>query len=58
MSFPRDDTPEGILADVAQVLLALLFMHPDTPTIPVPRTWIALWYADVNAVLAHLRHRP
>jgi hypothetical protein len=56
MSAPRD-TPEGILADLAQVLLALLFMYPDTPTIPVHRLWIARWYADVSTVLEHLRHR-
>jgi hypothetical protein len=53
---PLRDTPEGLLADLGQVLLALMFMHPEAPTIPVPRTWIALWYAEVNAVLDYLRH--
>jgi hypothetical protein len=43
MSAPRD-TPEGLLADLATVLLALLCLHPDVEHIPVPRTWIAAWY--------------
>jgi len=55
MSAPRD-TPEGLLADLATVLLALLFLHPDAADICVPRTWMAAWYQDVTAVLESLRH--
>jgi hypothetical protein len=56
MSAPRD-SDEGLLADVAQVLFALLCLHPDTEDIRVPRAWLAAWYRDVTAVLEHLRHR-
>jgi hypothetical protein len=55
MSAPRD-TPEGLLADLATVLLALLFLHPDAADICVPRTWMAAWYQDVTAVLESLWH--
>jgi hypothetical protein len=55
MSDPRD-TPEGVLANLAQVLLTLLFLHLDAEHIRVPRTWIAAWYQNVMTVLGHLRH--
>jgi hypothetical protein len=41
--------------DMAQVLLALLFLYPDEPPIPIKRTWIALWYADVTTALELLQ---
>ena len=52
---PPRDTPEGVLADLAQVLLVLLFLYPDDLDIMVPRTWLAQWHRDVEAVLAQLR---
>jgi hypothetical protein len=52
------DTSEGLLTDLAQLLLTILFLSPDAPTIPVPRRWIAAWYRDVTTVLEQLRRMP
>jgi hypothetical protein len=53
---PRD-TPEAMVANVCQVLLALLTLHPDSATIAVPREFIAQWYRDLSVVLVLLRAR-
>ena len=52
------DTPEGILADLVQVLLAMLFIYPDASEISVPRTWVAQWHRDLSTILASLRQTP
>ena len=53
-----DDTPEGTCADIVQVLLVLLFIHPDAREICVPRDWISQWYRDLGMVLDYLRQHP
>jgi hypothetical protein len=55
MSVPHD-TPEGLLADLAQVLLTLLFVYLDAREICLPRSWVARWHQDLTAVLEQLRH--
>lgn len=53
----HEDTPEGLLADIAQMLLTLLFLQPDAQQIAIPRRWLAAWSQDVQHVLAVLRDR-
>jgi hypothetical protein len=52
---PSHDSIEGTLADLGQVLLALLVLYSDEPEICVPRDWIAMWFRDVSGVLTVLR---
>ena len=49
------DDEEGVLANVAQVLLALLVLHPDSGPITVPRHWVVGWYDALAQVLATRR---
>jgi hypothetical protein len=52
------DDIQGLLADIAQMLLTLLFVQPDAPQIAIPRRWLAAWLQDLQHVLAVLRQRP
>ena len=46
---PHDE--EGVIANVAQVLLSLLTLHPDSTTIPVPRPVMVGWYRDLARII-------
>jgi hypothetical protein len=54
----HDDSLEGLLADIAQMLLTLLFLEPDALELAILRRWLAASLQDVRYVLAVLRQHP
>jgi len=51
-------TPESLLADLAQVFLALLFVQAESDLIVIPRPWITKWTKELKGLLQTLRTAP
>jgi hypothetical protein len=51
----HDDNIEGLLSDIAQMLLTMLFLQPDAEQIALPRCWLAAWLQDIQYVIGVLR---
>jgi hypothetical protein len=58
MSEPRRDTPEGVVAGIAQALSLVLTLTPHAEKVPICRDWLAQWLRELEVVLAFLRRAP